>query len=796
MADQTVSLKLEGDASDLKGELQQSAEAMDDLAGASTSAAADIEQSVTGASSAWEEHSGVINGVAAAVGVAGAAMEGWARSQQDATVDLARTATATGLQSDALRELAADTANVTFATEDVIGTFHALGRQGIDTEEDLQRVANVWDLVADATGENVVQLAEGSVALRTLGIDAREPEQALDALGFITSQTTGSVGEFLTFVERTGPQLRDLGMDVNDAAAMLAILEQEFGMTGRVARSEFRAAVNEANGDLGVMLDVLGVAPDSFDAMRSSVEGSSEALDANAQALDDSFTPMQRLSAWVDEVSLRYGGLSDAASMLSPVLIGAGGMVFAINQVVSAKQTWGATAGRLAGTLGRGAGVAGVATAAAFGIERLGRALTESLHGGAQAVDDLTLAFEGLAATGEIPDVVAGSLDNLETHLERVLDPRFTDDWWGPLSSPRADVATESIENLDQALADAARSGNDAALAAGMDTLETMADNLGIPLDDLIARAFPEYGRAAAAAGLASDEAGDDVDGLGDDFNDLRDDVEDARQAHQDYIDDLRAATDPVFAMNRALGGVEAAQDAYNDAVREHGPASDEARAASLDLASAITDAELAAIDGDLSFDDFSERLRGWVRQGHITAEQADVMRDRVAELRGEAESFAGEYDAHMATHGIETGIELLDSFTIAADRAARERTLRLNTTVVGPEALDSWARQLPARADGGPVSPDLGPVLVGERGPELVTFGERGYVHDAATTAQAFASPVYAGPAAVGGGGTAVSIPVSIDIDGVAREVGRADAFVDSYGRVTTKQARLTGQS
>ena len=257
----------------------------------------------------------------------GVAAEGFARSQQDANVALARISTTTGIAGGDLRSLAADTSNVTFSTEEVIGTFETLGRQGISTEQDLQRVANVWDMVADATGENVVELADASTALRALGIDANQPEQALDALGFITQGTTQDVSDFLSFVERTGPQLRDMGLDVDDTAAVMGVLENELGMTGRTARQEFRKAVNEADGDLNVMLETLGITPEMFDETRASVDGSSEALEENAQAYADTFTPLQKLSHEAQELMLRYGGLAEAAGVLAPVLMGLGGVL-------------------------------------------------------------------------------------------------------------------------------------------------------------------------------------------------------------------------------------------------------------------------------------------------------------------------------------------------------------------------------------------------------------------------------------------------------------------------------------
>jgi hypothetical protein len=76
-------------------------------------------------------------------------------------------------------------------------------------------------------------------------------------------------------------------------------------------------------------------------------------------------------------------------------------------------------------------------------------------------------------------------------------------------------------------------------------------------------------------------------------------------------------------------------------------------------VAQAVSKAEAAAINGDLSFDAFEGKLRQWVAQGAITAGQAETIRGRVADLRGEAEDFAGTYKAtlDLKTQGLNTWI-------------------------------------------------------------------------------------------------------------------------------------------
>lgn len=147
-----------------------------------------------------------------------------------------------------------------------------------------------------------------------------------------------------------------------------------------------------------------------------------------------------------------------------------------------------------------------------------------------------------------------------------------------------------------------------------------------------------------------------------------------ARDAINNYLDDLRAATDPVFALHRALGDVEQAQDDYNEAVKEYGSGSAEAQDAAMNLAGSLVDLETAALDGDLSFSEFERQLERWVDQGRISQDEADELRGRVAELREESEEYAGEYMAHYRA---EIDQARIDAVNRQLDGAARDRAVR-----------------------------------------------------------------------------------------------------------------------
>ena len=280
------------------------------LGSAASNAAAFINEN-------WEK-------ITVASGGAGAAAEGFARKQLGVTEQLEKTGAALGIESDELRDLAISISNVTFPLEDAVSLMATGQQQGLETAEQLGEFATFWDMVGDASGEAGAELGKASIALRAVGIEAGNDKEALSALGFITEKTTGSVGDFLTFLERTGPELREMDADINDAAAILGILEGEFGMSGRTARSEFRSAISESDGTLEGLLETLGVSQDVFDDYRRQVEESSGVIERNAEIHAESYTPLEKLSHGAQELMMRYGGLADVAGMLAPVLMALG----------------------------------------------------------------------------------------------------------------------------------------------------------------------------------------------------------------------------------------------------------------------------------------------------------------------------------------------------------------------------------------------------------------------------------------------------------------------------------------
>ena len=258
---------------------------------------------------------------AAALGVG---IEALGRKQAENTRNLANLGIVTGRTTGEMRDLARSLTNVTLPLDDVVTLLEAGARQGLETNEELADFVNMWDMVSDATGVAASTLAEQSMALRRVGIEAGDTESALDAFGFVTKNTMLDVDDLLNIIERRGREIETLGLNINQTAALMSIMQENTGASGRVLRQEFTRAVNDAEGDLSALLTTLGTTEDEFNSVTSSVTGHSSVIEDMAKNYEDSFTVMQRMQAFTADLALEYGGLLQAMTAMTPVLIALG----------------------------------------------------------------------------------------------------------------------------------------------------------------------------------------------------------------------------------------------------------------------------------------------------------------------------------------------------------------------------------------------------------------------------------------------------------------------------------------
>lgn len=195
----------------------------------------------------------------------------------------------------------------------------------------------------------------------------------------------------------------------------------------------------------------------------------------------------------------------------------------------------------------------------------------------------------------------------------------------------------------------------------------------------------------AREVGEAADGAKGPIGEMAGATGDAATEAERAAEHLSDYLDEMRAATDPVFALLDAVQQVDEAQRNYNEAVDKYSKDSPEAEAASIALGEAIAGAEAAAINGDLSFEEFERRLQSWEERNLISAEAADVLRDSVKGAREQGEILDDDYEMTLLLENFRDVTSKLDGVERRAIEATRQRTLHLSTSGAVAAARAAW---------------------------------------------------------------------------------------------------------
>ncbi|QGT99302.1 hypothetical protein SYNTR_0709 [Candidatus Syntrophocurvum alkaliphilum] len=255
---------------------------------------------------------------------AGAGLEAMIRSQSDLSAATNRLGVTTEMTADEVRGLTSAMSDYTFSEADVLAGMERLTQSNIRTKEEMEALLPVFDLFADATGKDIVQGIDlFDNALSALGIPLNEAEQHMDALAWLTTQTTVSTQQIGQTMRREASAIQDLGLSVDDVAIALSSLEAE-GIKGPQAVQAFQGAISDANGDIQDFYHELGVSAETLDAQANSLMKAEGLTGALADANNDVITPMQKLQSQAEILMYNYGDLIGAAGALTPILMGLG----------------------------------------------------------------------------------------------------------------------------------------------------------------------------------------------------------------------------------------------------------------------------------------------------------------------------------------------------------------------------------------------------------------------------------------------------------------------------------------
>jgi hypothetical protein len=209
---------------------------------------------------------------------------------------------------------------------------------------------------------------------------------------------------------------------------------------------------------------------------------------------------------------------------------------------------------------------------------------------------------------------------------------------------------------------------------------------------------------------------------------------------------EMMAQTDPAFAVLNAQDKVKESQTKLNEAIKEHGKDSREARAASRDLAGAAVELQgkVGAL-GDEFDGNLSPALLATFRAAGMTEGQIEDVKEEMNRAKKAGGAYAKNYQASVTVKGAAAARRSLYSVKDIADDIPRAVTIAMKITGVGNVSAAAAAVRKNARASGGPVARGM-PYLVGEHGPEMIVPEAAGRVLSAAATRGTIRGP-QAGP-------------------------------------------------
>jgi hypothetical protein len=198
---------------------------------------------------------------------------------------------------------------------------------------------------------------------------------------------------------------------------------------------------------------------------------------------------------------------------------------------------------------------------------------------------------------------------------------------------------------------------------------------------------------------------------------------------------EMKAQTDPAFALLDAQDKVRESQKNLNKEIKEHGRDSKQARAASRDLAKAAIDLQgKAGALGDEFDGNLSPAMLATMRAAGMTERQIDGVRDEMNRARKAGGAYAKNYQASVSVKGAPAARRSLYSVKDIIDDIPRAVHIAMKITGVGNVSAAAAAVRKNARASGGPVARGI-PYLVGEHGPEMIVPEAAGRVLSAAAT-------------------------------------------------------------
>jgi ABC-type transporter Mla subunit MlaD len=563
--------------------------------------------------------------------------------------------------------------------------------------------------------------------------DADEKTQGLGKSSEKTSKQTDKLGHSLS---DTKSRIAGLDKDIEGIQRELAGLSASFADTNDAAsRLDISKAIRKSENDLRRVTKNRSILSDLLPDPEPEVKrwGSKFSSALNDSVIGDlSSSSLLGTAGAVLGVTLApmIGGVISAAVLGG---VGAGGIIGGIALAASSSQQIKTWAGNIGSTFkagvtaeARGAfegpimdSLGKVEVLAASAVPKIGKIfdqlapstfkLTDNLVRAGDAILDSLVNAAGKA--GPVMGVLGNIIEDTGTNLGNFID----------MAADHSDEAASALSDLNDALQNTIKvatyvvQGLDD-IKGGLDSLDNGIDKARYSLEDHVSwldLTADGYKKGSTAAQMYRDGligvagSANDYDhylaGAVDSTNTLAGAQSNAQKAAEGQRDalvglskELRAQTDPAFALLTAQDGVRDAQNAAADATKRYGANSEEARAASRKLADAALTLQGAAGAVAGSFDGkLSPSMRNTLKAAGLTKSQIAGVEAELKRAKAAADAYAGRYVAEIITNY---------TYNVGGADYNREKN----------------RGNLGKRAAGGPVTRGV-PYIVGENGPEIV---------------------------------------------------------------------------
>ena len=271
--------------------------------------------------------------VGAGMAVAGVGIMALTDSSMKTNAALGVTALQLGVTKDEMRDLALETANVTFPLEEVRTSFDLLTRAGMTNTDQMAATATAFDTLGDAVGIPASEVTTSLIpAFAAFGIPLEDAAAHTDTFTHLMRNTTVEMKDFSSMVNYLAADLDTMDISMTDSVAVMEALADK-GIQGSAATREFRTAVSSADGDINTFYEALGLTAEEVATYSEKIEDSTGITDKFAAAQNEQFTTMDKIRHAVSEATLQYGSFLEPVEALGPAMTTLGPLIVAASSM-------------------------------------------------------------------------------------------------------------------------------------------------------------------------------------------------------------------------------------------------------------------------------------------------------------------------------------------------------------------------------------------------------------------------------------------------------------------------------